>query len=125
MEAVTPYQPGSQPQNTQGVVKLNTNESPFPPPTAVMDAIREEEMWLHLYPDPCCRQLRQEAAEAYGLQPEQVLAGNGSDEVLYFALRAFCDSGRPLAFADVTYGFTAACAVCWACRPISSPCGRT
>ena len=105
MEAVTPYQPGSQPQNTQGVVKLNTNESPFPPPTAVMDAIREEEMRLHLYPDPCCRQLRQAAAEAYGLQPEQVLAGNGSDEVLYFALRAFCDSGRPLAFADVTYGF--------------------
>ena len=62
MEAVTPYQPGSQPQNTQGVVKLNTNESPFPPPTAVMDAIREEEMRLHLYPDPCFRQLRQAAA---------------------------------------------------------------
>lgn len=100
---LAPYVPGEQPGG--GFIKLNTNENPFPPSPAALAAISEKVGTLNLYNDPDCAALRAALAQEYGLAPAQVLPGNGSDEVLAFALRAFCGAGRPLAFADVTYGF--------------------
>ena len=102
---LAPYTPGEQPTDAQ-YIKLNTNESPFPPSPKVVKAIsRAELLKLDLYPDPTCGTLHRAIAAYYGLKPENVLAGNGSDEVLAFAFRAFCGAGRPVAYADITYGF--------------------
>lgn len=100
---LAPYIPGEQPR-TQ-LIKLNTNESPFPPSPAVAAAVSEQVKRLRLYNDNECTALKAAIAEQYGLAPAQVLPSNGSDEVLAFALRAFCGAGKPLAFADITYGF--------------------
>ena len=102
---LAPYTPGEQPQDQQ-YVKLNTNESPFPPSPKVLKALsRAEILKLNLYSDPTCGQLVEAIAKRYELQPENILAGNGSDEILAFAFRAFCGEGKPLAYADITYGF--------------------
>ncbi len=104
-ERLAPYTPGEQPQDQQ-YVKLNTNESPFPPSPKVLKAInRAEILKLNLYSDPTCAALTEAIARRYELKAKNVLAGNGSDEVLAFAFRAFCGAGQPVAFADVTYGF--------------------
>lgn len=103
LTSLKPYTPGEQPQD-RSYIKLNTNESPYPPATAVVEAIQAETGRLQLYPDPACTALRQAAARYYGIDPDEVMAGNGSDENLFFALRAFCDETHPLAHADVTYG---------------------
>lgn len=104
LAAIQPYTPGEQPQDQQ-YIKLNTNESPYPPSPKVVEAVSAAEVeHLRLYSDPACAQLLQAVAVHYGLKPAQVMAGNGSDENLFFALRAFCDEERPLAYADVTYG---------------------
>lgn len=104
LSALQPYTPGEQPQDMQ-YIKLNTNESPFPPAPGVLDAVSSEEVSkLYLYSDPDCKALIAAIAKRFGLQPEQVTVGNGSDEVLWFALRAFCDEQIPLAYSDITYG---------------------
>ena len=104
LSALQPYTPGEQPQDMQ-YIKLNTNESPFPPAPGVLDAVSSEEVSkLYLYSDPDCKALTEAIAKRFGLQPEQVTVGNGSDEVLWFALRAFCDEQIPLAYSDITYG---------------------
>ena len=104
-ERLAPYTPGEQPQDQQ-YIKLNTNESPFPPSPRVLKAInRAEILKLNLYSDPACASLTEAIARRYELKPENVLAGNGSDEVLVFAFWAFCGAGRPVAYADITYGF--------------------
>jgi len=104
LSALTPYTPGEQPQDMQ-YIKLNTNESPYPPSPAVLAAINEGEVQkLRLYSDPACGELLRTAAKHFGLQPSQIMPGNGSDENLFFALRAFCDETHPLAYADITYG---------------------
>ena len=104
LAAVTPYTPGEQPQDQQ-YIKLNTNESPYLPSPAVIAAVSEHEVEkLRLYSDPACADLLKTAAAHFGLQPEQIMPGNGSDENLFFALRAFCDADHPLAYADITYG---------------------
>ena len=104
LEAVTPYTPGEQPQDQQ-YIKLNTNESPYLPSPAVVGAVSEAEVEkLRLYSDPACAELLRAAAAHFDLQPEQIMPGNGSDENLFFALRAFCDENHPLAYADITYG---------------------
>ena len=104
LTTVTPYTPGEQPQDQQ-YVKLNTNESPYPPSPAVLDAVsRAEVEKLRLYSDPACAELLNTAAQHFGLKPNQIMPGNGSDENLFFALRAFCDETHPLAYADITYG---------------------
>ena len=103
--ALAPYTPGEQPQDQQ-YVKLNTNESPFPPSPRVLKSIsRAEVLKLNLYPDPTCGQLNEAIAKRYELQPENVITGNGSDEILAFAFRAFCGEGKGVAYADITYGF--------------------
>ena len=104
LAAVTPYTPGEQPQDQQ-YIKLNTNESPYLPSPAVIAAVSEHEVEkLRLYSDPACADLLKAAAAHFGLQPEQIMPGNGSDENLFFALRAFCNADHPLAYADITYG---------------------
>jgi len=102
LERLTPYTPGEQPQDKQ-YVKLNTNESPFPPSDKAQAAATEAAAQLQLYPDPTCRQLRQALAQRYGVTADEVVVTNGSDEVLSFAFMAFCDDGA--AFPDITYGF--------------------
>ncbi len=101
---LTPYVPGEQPRDAQ-YVKLNTNESPFPPSPRVVAAAEREAGRLNLYSDPECVLLRQAAAKLYGVEPENVLPVNGSDEILYFAFLAFGDKANPFAFADISYGF--------------------
>ena len=100
-----PYTPGEQPQDQQ-YIKLNTNESPFPPSPKVLEALSGAEITrLNLYSDPTCASLTAAIAGRCHVQPENVIAGNGSDEILAFSFRAFCGEGKPLAYADITYGF--------------------
>lgn len=101
---LTPYTPGEQPKDMQ-YVKLNTNESPFPPSPGVMAAAAEQSGKLQLYSDPESTALRTKLSQVYGVKPEQVLVTNGSDEVLNFAFMAFADEKAPLAFPDISYGF--------------------
>ena len=102
--SLTPYTPGEQPKQRQ-FVKLNTNESPFPPAPGVAAAVAEQARKLQLYSDPEISTLRARLAETYGVSPDQVICVNGSDEVLNFAFMAFADEKSPLAFPDLTYGF--------------------
>ena len=102
--SLVPYTPGEQPRDMQ-YVKLNTNESPFPPSGGVAAAVAEQSSKLQLYSDPESTALRAKLAEVYGVKPSQVLVSNGSDEALNFAFMAFADEKAPLAFPDITYGF--------------------
>ena len=100
--ALEPYVPGEQPRD-QIYIKLNTNESPFPPSPKAAAMAAEAAKTLQLYSDPDGRLLRRKLAERCGVGEEQILLGNGSDEVLYLAFMAFCDNG--IAFPDISYGF--------------------
>lgn len=103
--ALQPYVPGEQPR-IDGLVKLNTNENPYPPSPAVLDAIQAAAAHgLERYPDPESQALREAIAARHGLQAEQVFVGNGSDEVLAHAFFAFFQQAEPLLFPDVTYSF--------------------
>ena len=102
--SLTPYTPGEQPQGRQ-YIKLNTNESPYPPSPLAQRLARQAAGDLQLYSDPECRQLVAVAAEKLGLSPEEVLFTNGSDEILNFAFMAFCDAEHPAVFPNITYGF--------------------
>ena len=104
LDKLVPYTPGEQPRDMQ-YIKLNTNESPFPPSPSVIEAAAGEAGRLQLYSDPTCRELTDKLAEVYGVAPEQVVLTNGSDEVLNFAFMAFADEDHPLVFPSVTYGF--------------------
>ena len=103
-EKLIPYTPGEQPQDMQ-YIKLNTNESPFPPHPAVAQAVAGEIEKLRLYSDPDCKVLTALLAEQLGVAPDQVMLTNGSDDVLNFAFMAFCDKDHPAIFPDITYGF--------------------
>ena len=103
--ALEAYTPGEQPQDMQ-YVKLNTNESPFPPSPEVIAAVNAAQVAkLNLYPDPTCRVLKEKLAALYGLAPENVFISNGSDDILNFSFMAFCDESRPVAFPAISYGF--------------------
>ncbi|MBR3863167.1 MAG: histidinol-phosphate transaminase [Clostridia bacterium] len=101
---LTPYTPGEQPRDKK-YIKLNTNESPFPPSPRAMEAASEAAKSLQLYPDPTYKALQEAIAAYHGLTPEEVLVTNGSDEILNFAFMAFCDKDHPAAFPNITYGF--------------------
>lgn len=105
---LAPYVPGEQPK-IEGLIKLNTNENPYPPSPRVAEAIRaalgEDGDRLRLYPDPESTALREAAAELYGLPTDHVFAGNGSDEVLAFVFQGLLKHDRPLVFPDITYSF--------------------
>ncbi len=104
LEKLTPYTPGEQPRDMQ-YIKLNTNESPFPPSPAVIEAAKAEAGRLQLYSDPTCRELTDKLSSLYGVAPQQVILTNGSDEVLNFTFMAFADDDHPLVFPNITYGF--------------------
>ncbi|MBE7024803.1 MAG: histidinol-phosphate transaminase [Ruminococcaceae bacterium] len=102
--SLVPYTPGEQPKDRQ-FIKLNTNESPFPPSQKAQRAALEAAANLQLYPDPECRLLTEAVAAALGVRPDEVLLTNGSDEILNFAFMAYCDQNHPAVFPDITYGF--------------------
>jgi histidinol-phosphate aminotransferase len=97
------YVPGEQPQG-KPLIKLNTNENPYPPSAKVIAAAREFDFArLRLYPEPSARIVREAAADLYGFTPEHVVCGNGSDDLLTIALRTFVDQGGKLAFTTPSY----------------------
>lgn len=105
LSALEEYIPGEQPRDKK-YTKLNTNESPFPPSPAacaLMSRTMAEDM--RLYSDPACKELTDAFCGVYGISPDNVIFGNGSDEILSFAFTAFCDKITPAVFADITYGF--------------------
>lgn len=99
-----PYTPGEQPRERK-YLKLNTNESPFPPSAKAIALASEEAARLMLYSDPECKELSAKMAETLGVGIENVILTNGSDEVLNFAFMAYCDENTPAVFPDITYGF--------------------
>lgn len=101
---VVPYVPGEQPQRP--VIKLNTNENPYPPASGVKKASEGLDVdCLRLYPDPDCNLLRNELAKYYGLKKDNIFVGVGSDDVLSVAFLTFFNSKKPLLFPDITYSF--------------------
>lgn len=103
--SLVPYVPGEQPKD-KTYIKLNTNENPYPPSPKVLHAITgAANDDLRLYPDPTCEDLVKATAAYYGLHPEQVFVGNGSDEILAFAFAAFFDPAKKVLFPDITYSF--------------------
>ena len=103
--ALEAYVPGEQPSDMSRYVKLNTNESPFPPSQKALEYAAANTRSLNLYSDPQSQLLTQAVAKTYGVDPDMVLVTNGSDEILNFAFMAFTDKKNPALFADITYGF--------------------
>jgi histidinol-phosphate aminotransferase len=102
---IEPYVPGEQP-NLENMVKLNTNENPYPPAPGVRKAIENLDIdKLRLYPDDTSDLLITELANYYGLSKKQVFVGVGSDDVLAMAFLSFFNSGKPILFPDITYSF--------------------
>ncbi|QHS24091.1 histidinol-phosphate transaminase [Virgibacillus sp. MSP4-1] len=105
LQRTEPYVPGEQPNDTN-VIKLNTNENPYPPSPEVEKAIKHAANEdLRLYPTPTLQELRQTIAEKFQVHPDQVFIGNGSDEVLAFSFMAFFEPGETIRFPDITYSF--------------------
>ena len=106
LSKLTAYTPGEQPKDMQ-YIKLNTNESPYPPSKRVLDAISGDEVSkLNLYSDPTCRALKSSIAELYGVNYENVFVSNGSDDILNFSFMAFCEGEkRGVKFPEISYGF--------------------
>lgn len=102
---VVPYVPGEQPQESN-LIKLNTNENPYPPAPGVIRALRQFDTdRLRLYPEPTCKVLVDAIAEYYGLKGSQVFVGVGSDDVLAMIFMTFFNSQKPICFPDITYSF--------------------
>ena len=102
---VVPYTPGEQPKR-KDIIKLNTNENPYPPAPGVakvLNEIQQEE--YSLYPDPDAGVLRQALAEYHGVKKEQVFVGVGSDDVIAMAFLTFFNGDKPILFPDITYSF--------------------
>lgn len=105
LSTVAPYVPGEQPKDKQ-YCKLNTNESPYPPSPLVEKRLREAAVAdMRLYPDPDTLDLRNLLAQEYGLQPQNIFTGNGSDEVLAFSFMAYFNTGDKVYYPDVSYSF--------------------
>lgn len=102
---VTPYTPGEQP-NRPGMIKLNTNENPYPPAPGALKAMTAPDGdALRRYPDPAASVLVNALAERYQVDPSQVFVGVGSDDVLAMAFMTFFNSEKPILFPDITYSF--------------------
>ncbi|MBO4251646.1 MAG: histidinol-phosphate transaminase [Clostridia bacterium] len=104
LKDIMPYTAGEQPQDKK-YIKLNTNESPFPPSPFSLRLCRESAGDMLLYPDPEYNSLVKVAAQTWGVNEENLLFTNGSDEALNFAFIAYCDKDTPAVFPDITYGF--------------------
>jgi histidinol-phosphate aminotransferase len=104
VQTLSPYVPGEQPR-VDGLVKLNTNENPYPPSPRVLEAISAATGRLRLYPDPRATVLREALAARYRVAPDEVFVGNGSDEILAHMFQALLQHEAPLLFPDITYSF--------------------
>ncbi|SIS75835.1 histidinol-phosphate transaminase [Neptunomonas antarctica] len=105
IQNLTPYVPGEQPKGSN-IIKLNTNENPFPPSPKVAEAIHQFDTdRLRLYPDPDASALKQTLADHFEVAPDQVFVGNGSDEVLAHTFMAFFRQPKPLLLPDISYSF--------------------
>jgi histidinol-phosphate aminotransferase len=105
VKRLTPYVPGEQ-RSGASIIKLNSNENPYPPAPSVLQAIHAVSRdQLRRYPDPESVELRTALAEYHGLELEQVFVGNGSDEILALAFQAFFTNGKSLQFPDISYSF--------------------
>lgn len=105
LRKIEPYVPGEQ-REEQNIIKLNANENPYPPSPRVAEVLKTyDAAALRLYPDANARRLKQAIAAHYGVQPENVFVGNGSDDVLALAFQTFFNSNKPIAFPDITYSF--------------------
>ena len=110
---VDPYVPGEQPAE-KNIIKLNTNENPYPPAPGVSEVLRglaADEM--RLYPDPAAGLLVEKLAAEYHVEKDQVFVGVGSDDVLAMSFLTFFNSGKPLLFPDVSYSFYEVWAECF------------
>jgi histidinol-phosphate aminotransferase len=102
---VVPYTPGEQPKN-KNIIKLNTNENPYPPSPLVYKAYEETELAdLRKYPDPVCSVLVDSIASFYDVKKENVFVGVGSDDVISMAFLTFFNSDKHILFPDITYSF--------------------
>ena len=99
----SPYIPGEQPKAQNQVVKLNTNENPYPPSSLIRNRVLNEIDKLNLYPNPKSTQLREAIARRHGLSSDQVIVGNGSDDLLNLCVRCFADSKKEIAMLDPSY----------------------
>lgn len=105
LKGLEAYTPGEQPRDKK-YIKLNTNESPYPPSPEVVAAVNAEEVRdLRLYSDPLCKTLKEKLAARYGVSSENVFVSNGSDESLNFYFMAFCSKENPVVFPEISYGF--------------------
>lgn len=105
LKTLKEYVPGEQPTDMK-YIKLNTNESPFPPsPEVALAVTRGRAENLQLYSEPDCTALTDALAKQYGVNRENVIIGNGSDEILGFCFAAYFDKNSPVIFPDITYGF--------------------
>ena len=103
--SLIPYVPGEQPKLRSDTIKLNTNESPFPPSEKAISFACEAAKKLERYCDTQCTALREKMADLYGIDKDEIVFTNGSDEVLSLCFMAFCDSKKTALFPDITYGF--------------------
>lgn len=102
--AMKGYVPGIQPREGEKYIKLNSNENPYPPSPQVQEVLQKISYQdLRFYPDPICLQLREKLAELYGLTKEQIICGNGSDDILNIIVRTFLQPGETLAFYEPTF----------------------
>ena len=105
VKGLTPYVPGEQPK-IDNLIKLNTNENPYPPSPVALQAMREEiGPGLRLYPDPNADRLKQAIAQYHGVSQQQVFVGNGSDEVLAHVFLGLLKHEHPILFPDISYSF--------------------
>lgn len=105
VKRVEPYIPGEQPKD-KGIIKLNTNENPYPPADGVIKALKDYNADnLRLYPDPSSEELVNAIADRYGVKPSQVFVGVGSDDVISMSFMTFFNSDKPIIFPDITYSF--------------------
>ena len=103
LQAHRAYTPGIQPQSGDSVIKLNTNENPYPPSPTVEDAVSNEISLLNLYPNPSSMSLRKKIAEMHGLDANQIIIGNGSDDLLNLSVRSFADDKLKVGMLDPSY----------------------
>lgn len=105
-QGLKPYTPGEQPKNMERLIKLNTNENPYPPSHSVVDALNVKEMEkLRLYSDPEAYPLIKAISEYYGVESDMVSAGNGSDEILAFIFMALYGENRKVYYPEISYSF--------------------
>ncbi|OHB62201.1 MAG: histidinol-phosphate transaminase [Planctomycetes bacterium RBG_13_46_10] len=122
IEKAKGYEPGFQPSLVGEVIKLNTNENPYPPSPAVMKVLAEiTPEQLRRYPDPQGNVFRRAAAEINGVGPENIMCCNGGDELLSMAIRAFCDENHPVAYPVPTYSLFPVLANLQNCKAIEIP----